>query len=58
MGAGQDVAVIGLPDERLGEIAAAIVRLKPGHTDTTEDDVNRLCANLPRAAAKRSYTKR
>ena len=27
----KDVAVIGLPDERLGEIAAAIVQLKRGH---------------------------
>ncbi|MEE8716289.1 MAG: class I adenylate-forming enzyme family protein [Coriobacteriales bacterium] len=26
----KDVAVIGLPDERLGEIAAAIIELKPG----------------------------
>ena len=26
----QDVAVIGLPDERLGEIAAAIIEVKPG----------------------------
>ena len=44
----QDVAVIGLPDERLGEIAAAIVQLKPDHTDTTEDDINRFCLDLPR----------
>jgi hypothetical protein len=41
----------------LGEIAAAIVQLKPAHTDTTEDDINRLCLDLPRAVAKRSYTK-
>ncbi len=27
----KDVAVIGLPDERLGEIAAAIMQLKRGH---------------------------
>jgi acyl-CoA synthetase (AMP-forming)/AMP-acid ligase II len=44
----QDVAVIGLPDERLGEIAAAIVQLKPDHMDTTEDDINQFCMDLPR----------
>ena len=44
----QDVAVIGLPDERLGEIAAAIVQLKPDHTDTTEDDINKFCMDMPR----------
>ena len=35
----QDVAVIGLPDERLGEIAAAIIALKPG-VEATEEDIN------------------
>lgn len=44
----QDVAVIGLPDERLGEIPAAIIELKPGHEDTTEDDINNFCLGLPR----------
>jgi len=42
-----DVAVIGLPDDRLGEIAAAIVSIKPGHT-CTEDDINDFCRELPR----------
>ena len=43
----KDVAVIGLPDERLGEIAAAIIELKPGMS-TTEEEINEFCAELPR----------
>ena len=42
-----DVAVIGLPDTRLGEIAAAIIQLKPGAT-CTEDEINEFCKELPR----------
>ncbi len=42
-----DVAVIGLPDTRLGEISAAIIGLKPGVT-CTEDDINQFCKKLPR----------
>ncbi|MBR2460883.1 MAG: AMP-binding protein [Clostridia bacterium] len=42
-----DVAVIGLPHERLGEIAAAIIQLKEGVT-CTEDDINNFCQALPR----------
>ena len=33
-----DVAVIGLPDKRLGEIAAAIIQIKEGMTCTEERD--------------------
>lgn len=44
----KDVAVIGLPNERLGEIAAAIIELKPECTDTSEDDINAFCMKLPR----------
>lgn len=43
----KDVAVIGLPDTRLGEIAAAIVEVKKNH-DCTEDSVNDFCLELPR----------
>lgn len=43
----KDVAVIGLPDERLGEIAAAIIELKEG-ADCGEDDINKFCLDLPR----------
>ena len=43
----KDVAVIGLPDHRLGEIAAAIIAVKPGMT-LTENEVNEFCLGLPR----------
>lgn len=43
----KDVAVIGLPDKRLGEIAAAIISIKDGMT-CTEDDINEFCNKLPR----------
>ena len=43
----KDVAVIGLPDARLGEIAAAIIELKEGHS-MTEKDVEAFCAGMPR----------
>ena len=42
-----DVAVIGLPDKRLGEITAAIIEVKENHL-LTEDDINELCKQLPR----------
>ena len=42
-----DVAVIGLPDKRLGEIAAAIVQVKEGMT-CTEDEIRAFCLDLPR----------
>jgi acyl-CoA synthetase (AMP-forming)/AMP-acid ligase II len=41
------VAVIGLPDARLGEIAAAVISVKEG-MDLTENDVNEFCLDLPR----------
>ena len=43
----KDVAVIGLPDPRLGEITAAIIEAKPGKT-LTDDDINKFCNELPR----------
>ncbi len=43
----KDAAVIGMPDARLGEIAAAIIELKDGVT-MTEDEFNIFCNTLPR----------
>jgi len=42
-----DVAVIGLPDKRLGEIAAAVIQIKAGMT-CTESEINQYCMDLPR----------
>ena len=43
----KDVAVIGLPHARLGEIAAAIIEIKEGET-CTEDEINDFCQAMPR----------
>ena len=43
----KDVAVIGLPHARLGEIAAAIVEIKEDMT-CTEEEINAFCLGLPR----------
>jgi len=43
----KDVAVIGLPEPRLGEIAAAIIEVKEGMT-CTEEEINAFCKGLPR----------
>lgn len=43
----KDVAVIGLPDKRVGEIAAAIIELKPG-CSCTEEEIAAFCLSLPR----------
>ena len=43
----KDVAVIGLADARLGEIAAAIIEVKDGMA-LTEKEVNDFCLDLPR----------
>ncbi len=42
-----DCAVIGVPDSRLGEISAAIIQIKEGHS-LSEDAVNEFCLELPR----------
>jgi len=43
----KDVAVIGLPDKRLGEIAAAVIEVKPECT-LTEEEVMSFCLGMPR----------
>lgn len=50
----KDVAVIGLPDNRLGEIAAAIVEIKDGHT-CSEADLEAFCHQLPRYKRPKKY---
>lgn len=46
-GAIKDVAVIGLPDKRLGEIAAAIIELKSGY-ECSEEEIRKFCTPMPR----------
>jgi acyl-CoA synthetase (AMP-forming)/AMP-acid ligase II len=43
----QDVAVIGLPSTRLGEIAGAVIKTKEGKT-LTQEEVLAYCQELPR----------
>jgi acyl-CoA synthetase (AMP-forming)/AMP-acid ligase II len=43
----QDVAVIGTPDQRLGEIVTAIIQLKPG-CDMTDEEATVFAQRLPK----------
>ena len=43
----KDVAVIGLPDKRLGEITGAIISVKDG-MECTEEEIEEYCMKLPR----------
>ena len=50
----KDVAVIGLPDHRLGEIAVAIVDIKEEYI-CTEEDLDNFCKKLPRYKRPHKY---
>ena len=43
----KDVAVIGLPDKRLGEITGAVIEIREG-MKCTEKEIERFCTALPR----------
>ena len=43
----KDVAVIGVPDARLGEVTAAIIETKQGF-ECTKEEIEEYCQNLPR----------
>lgn len=43
----KDIAVIGIPDKRLGEITLAIIEVKEGMT-CTEEEIQDFCLDLPR----------
>ncbi len=50
----KDAAVIGIPDKRLGEIAAAIIEIKPGFT-CSEEEIAQFCSALPRYKRPRKF---
>ncbi|HKL80496.1 MAG TPA: class I adenylate-forming enzyme family protein, partial [Mobilitalea sp.] len=50
----KDVAVIGLPDSRLGEVSAAIIELKEGCT-CTEEEIEAFCTPMPRYKRPRRF---
>lgn len=50
----KDVAVIGIPDDRLGEIALAVVELKDG-AEYSEERMRAFCEDLPRYKRPRAY---
>ncbi len=50
----QDVAVIGIPSQRLREIPAAVVKVKEGHA-LTREELEEFCQNLPRYKRPRRF---
>jgi fatty-acyl-CoA synthase len=51
-----EVAVIGIPDERWGEVPAAYVTLRDGESATEEDIVEHVRAHLARYKAPKRVT--
>jgi acyl-CoA synthetase (AMP-forming)/AMP-acid ligase II len=43
----KDVAGIGMPDKRLGEVTAVVIELKPGF-NCTREEIEEFCRELPR----------
>ena len=50
----KDVAVIGLPDKRLGEIATAVVEIKPGYS-CSDYEISEFCRELPKYKRPRKF---
>ncbi|MBR2293341.1 MAG: acyl--CoA ligase [Clostridia bacterium] len=50
----KDVAVIGIHDKRLGELAAAVIEVKEGYT-LSEDEITDFCLALPKYKRPRRY---
>jgi acyl-CoA synthetase (AMP-forming)/AMP-acid ligase II len=53
-----DVGVIGLPEERLGEVAVAVIQLEPdlAYSTEIEEEIRRFCeAHLPRYKTPRRF---
>lgn len=50
----KDVAVIGVQDDRLGEITCAVIEFKPGQ-ERTEEEMREFCNELPRYKRPRKY---
>lgn len=50
----KDVAVIGIPDKRLGEVSQAVIEIKPGYS-LTEEEIRDFCNGLPRYKRPKKY---
>ena len=50
----KDVAVIGIPHQRLGEVLAAVIELKPGFY-SSEAELTEFCSALPRYKRPRRF---